>query len=234
MFTKTRRVIAFFMAITLLHVYSLAAFAAPEAKSPKPMGDLSAVGTVLLDGAEAVSGITFFSGSEVRTAEKSKATISLGQFGRAELLPQTSLRLSYADAGVSGSLGGGVVRLSKPAEPSMTVATSDGSVVADAGEAAVFSVRYADGNTTVQTQSGKVRLLLKDKSVVVGAGDEYSTGAGDPAAAGGWHGWSKKKKLGLLFGIGGAIALILIIIEANDNDGDEGNTTPTPNVSPSR
>jgi hypothetical protein len=235
MFTKTRRVVALFVAAAILHVYSLAALASTEAKSPKPLGDLSAVGTVLLDGAEAMSGVTFFSGSEVTTAEKSTALISLGRLGRAELLSKTSFRLGLDEAGVSGSLGGGVVRLSKPAESAMSIATGNGSVVADSGEAAVFSVRYEGGKTTVQTQAGKVRLLLKDKSVVVGAGEEYTTGADAPSPAGGWNSWSKKKKLGLIFGIGGAIALILIIIEANDNDGDEGSPTPTPTpvISPS-
>jgi hypothetical protein len=230
MFTKTRRVVALFMAAAILHVYSLAAFASTEAKAPKPMGDLSAVGTVLLDGTEAMTGVTFFSGSEVRTAENSKALISLGQLGRAELLPQTSFRLSLAEGGASGSLGEGGVHLSKPSESAITVATGNGSVVADAGAAAVFSVRYEDGNTTVQTQAGKVRLLLKDKSVVIDAGEEYTTGANAPGASGGWHGWSKKKKAGLLLGIGGAIALIFIILEATEK---EDEVTPIP-ISPNR
>ncbi|HYY94529.1 MAG TPA: hypothetical protein VE713_08425, partial [Pyrinomonadaceae bacterium] len=65
--------------------------AAPAAERPRPVGDLFTLGHVLLDGSDAASGTSFFSGSEIRTDEGARADLSLGASGRAELLPQSTL-----------------------------------------------------------------------------------------------------------------------------------------------
>jgi len=130
------------------------------AKLPRPVGDLFTFGRVLLDGAEAASGASFFSGSEIRTGEGARADLSLGASGRAEVLPQSAFALEFGEGFVTGALGAGGVRVSKPAGVAATFKTGDGSALASAGRPAVFTLRYEGGRTSVETQAGEVRLRL--------------------------------------------------------------------------
>lgn len=211
------RAIALFLAAAAWHLSPLAAAAAPEAKRLRPAGDLYASGRVLIDGTDAVSGTSFFSGSEVSTDEGSRAVLGLGPSGRAELLPRSSLVLDFGGDGVSGSLGAGVVRISKPEGIAATVATGDGSVVAEPGGLAVFTVRYDEGRTSVETQAGEVRLRLKGGEIKVAAGERYAEGQDAPSAS---NNLSGKKKAGIFLAIGGAVALIAAIIAGNNDEED--------------
>src|SRR2546421_475271 len=58
-----RRFIAVFLAAAVWQLSSLAAAAAPETKRLRPAGDLFTSGRVLIDGADAANGTSFFSGS---------------------------------------------------------------------------------------------------------------------------------------------------------------------------
>jgi ferric-dicitrate binding protein FerR (iron transport regulator) len=212
-----RRLIALFLAAAVWHLSSPAAAAAPEAKRLRPTGDLFTSGRVLIDGTDAVGGTSFFSGSEVSTEEGSRAVLGLGRSGRAELLPRSSLVLDFGDDGVSGSLGAGGVRISKPDGVSATVATGDGSVAAGPAGPAVFTVRYDEGRTSLETQAGEVRLRLKGREMTVAAGERYAEGQDAPSAANGLTG---KKKAGIFLAIGGVVALIAIILTGTHNDND--------------
>ena len=143
--------------------------------------------------------------------------LGLGQSGRAELLPRSSLVIDFGDDGVSGSLGAGGVRVSKPEGVAATVATGDGSVVAEPGAPAVFTVRYDEGRTSVETQAGEVRLRLKGGEIKVAAGERYAAGQDAPSAA---NNLSGKKKAGIFLAIGGAVALIAAIIAGNNDEED--------------
>ena len=149
MLISVRRCLALCLAAAVGHVSSLAA-AAPDAKGLRPTGDLFTSGRVLLDGSDAVSGTSLFSGGEVSTDEGSRAVLDLGPSGRAELLPRSSLVINFGEECVSGSLGAGGVRVSKPAGVAASFATGDGSAVAESGGPAVFTLRYEEGRTTVR------------------------------------------------------------------------------------
>jgi ferric-dicitrate binding protein FerR (iron transport regulator) len=190
-----------------------------------PAGELVIYGHVLLDGFEAVSGVTFFSGSEVQTGAGAGAFLGLGALGRAELRPQSALRVGLGDDEVSATLGGGGVRLSKPEGVAACVATGSGSVVADREGAAVFTVKYEAGRTSVETQSGMVRLRLGGKEIVVGAGGRYAEGQG----AGEDEVLTGKQKAGIIAAIGGGIALLIIILTTNgDEEPPPALITPAP------
>jgi hypothetical protein len=211
-----RRCIALCLAAAVWYVSSLAAASAPETKKLRPAGDLFTSGHVLLDGSDAVNGTTFFSGSEAGTDEGSRAVLDLGSLGRAELLPKSSLALDFGDGGVSGSLGAGGVRVSKPEGVAASFATGGGSVVAESGGPAVFTLRYDRGRTTVETQAGAVRLRLKGKDVTVAAGERYAEGQDAPSASNNLTG---KKKAGIFLALGGVVALLVIIFTGtHDNN----------------
>ena len=109
------------------------------------------------------------------------------------------------------------MRVSKPLGVAASVATGDGSVLAESEGPAVFTVRYEEGRTSVETQAGEVRLRLKGKEIEVAAGERYAEGQDAPSAA---NGLSGKKKAGIFLAIGGAIALVAVIITGTHNDND--------------
>lgn len=213
-----RRSLSLCLAALVFYAYSPRAIVAHNAAGSGHVGDLSTFGRVLLDGAEAASGVTFFSGSEVRTGEESRAVLGLGSYGRAEVLPQSTLQVGFGDEGVSAALGAGGVRLSKPEGVPAAVTFGGGSVLAEREGAAVFTVSRDAGRTTVETQSGKVRLKLNGKEVVVASGERYSEG--QDAQDAGNH-LSGKKKAGIILAVGGGIALLLIILAAVGDDDED-------------
>src|SRR2546423_2709324 len=107
--TWSRTPITLSLALAILCTYSMAVLAAPQGQTG-PTGDLSVVGEVSVNGTSAISGATVFSDSTITTAQNSSAVVSLGKLGRVELLPNSSLKLSFTDKGVSGMLEAGRVR----------------------------------------------------------------------------------------------------------------------------
>lgn len=228
--TNFRRLLALGLAAALLHAYTPAAFAAPDAARLKSAGDVSAVGRVLVDGAETLSGATFFSGSEVLTGESARAVLSLGAEGRAELLPQSSLRLGFGEGRVAGTLGAGGVRLSKPGGVSASVTTPDGIIVAGGEGPAVFTVRHEEGRTTVEAEAGRVTFSGGGKVLRVAAGERYTAGQTQPSAA---NGLTSRQKVAIALGVGGLIALLAIALTGDDEEPPEEEPCIIPIVSPS-
>ena len=92
----------------------------------------------------------------------------------------------------------------------------------------MFTVRYAEGRTGVETQAGRVTLDLRDWAVNVGEGQQYAVGQGAPAGSA--NSLTSREKAGLILGIGAAIALVLIILAATDDE--EIDVPSPPNPSP--
>src|SRR2546426_7650770 len=176
--TWSRKSIAFCVAVAILSVYSMVALAAPGQKAPS--GELSVSGQVTVNGQAAISGATVFSDSVVATGANSSATISLGKLGRVELLPNSSIKLSFGDANISGALDAGRVQISTLAGASAIVTTKDGAAVADAREAATFVVDVECGNTIVASQAGIVELRAGGNTKAVAAGTSEAAGQAAP------------------------------------------------------
>jgi hypothetical protein len=105
--TWSRTPISLALALAILCTYSMVGFAAPQQGQTGPTGDLSVVGEVSVNGTSAISGATVFSDSTVTTAQNSSAVVSLGKLGRVEVLPNSSLKLSFNETGVTGMLDSG-------------------------------------------------------------------------------------------------------------------------------
>lgn len=219
--TNFRRLVALGLAAAVWHAGSLAALAAPGPERLKPAGDVSAVGQVLVDGAETLSGSTFFSGSEVLTGESARAVLSLGAEGRAELMSQSSLRLGFGEGQVTGTLGAGGVRFSKPPGVSASFTTADGIIVAGAEDTAVFKVRRDEGRTTVEAETGRVTFDGGGKVFRLEAGERYTAGQGGPGAS---NGLTTRQKTVIALGVGGLIVLLAIALTGGEDEesfGDE-------------
>jgi len=97
--TWSRKPIAACVAVAILSVYSMVVLASPAAKAPS--GELKVSGTVTVNGESVISGGTLFSDSVITTAEKSMATVNLSKLGRVELSPNSSLRISFTEKGIT-------------------------------------------------------------------------------------------------------------------------------------
>jgi hypothetical protein len=218
--TWSRKSIAFAVAIAVLSVYSMVALAKPGQQ--KNSGELSVSGQVTINGQSAISGATVFSDSTVATAANSSAVVSLGKLGRVELLPNTSVKLSFNDGNVSASLDAGRIQVTTLTGVSAIVTTKDGAAVSDASQAASFMVDVECGDMRVNSQGGLVELRAAGKTVPVAAGTTETAGTPQPGtrctrlARPGMAGLSGGALAALVLAAGGAIAAAIYGISHND------------------
>ena len=220
--TWSRKSIALCVAVAVLSVYTMVAFATSGQKAAG--GELSASGQVTVNGQAAISGATVFSGAVLATAPNSSAVVSLGKLGRVELMPNTSTRLSFGDTNISASLDAGRLRVSTLAGVSAIVTTKDGAAIADPSDAASFMVDVECGNTIVASQGGKVSLRTSDKATPIAAGSQDTAGQAAPgtrctrltraATFGSLHGGALAA---LLLAAGGAVAAAIIATTHNND-----------------
>jgi len=234
--TWSRKAIAFCIAVAVLSVYSMVALATPGQKGPS--GELSVSGQVTVNGRAAISGATILSDSVVATGPNSSATITLGKLGRLELFPNTTAKVSFMEANISALLEAGRIQVSTLEGVSAIVTTKDGAAVADARQAAIFTVDIECGNRIVASQGGLVELRAGGKTKPVAVGTSES--AGDPQPGTRCTRLTRPDTFGhlsggalaaLLLAAGGAIAVALI---AATNNNDIVNTSTVVEVSPTK
>jgi hypothetical protein len=174
--TLIRKFVSVWVAAAILMVYSIVITAAPTVRT----GGLSVVGQVTVDGQKVTSGGTFFSDSTIVTGANSSAILSLGRLGRIELLPNSSLSLTLADNGITGTMYAGRSRVSTPAGVAVNIATKDGAVKVDGSQATSFNVDTENISTIVATESGSAELKSGDVVNEVSAGENGVAGVYPP------------------------------------------------------
>jgi hypothetical protein len=178
MLGKIRKTITLFTAVAILSVYSMVAFAA----SPDEMGEITVNGQVTVNGQNAVSNSTIKSGSTIVTGTSSSAIINLGQNGRVELLSDTTLTLKFNSNSIIGMLNAGKIRVTNKAGIATSFTTKNSTIVADAGQANVFSIDVGCEDTAkctqtfVETTTGLVTLRSGSTDKQVAAGTDASIG----------------------------------------------------------
>jgi len=216
--TLSRKTIALALAVAVWSVSSMVALAAQQG----PTGDLSVVGEVTVNGTSAISGATVFSDSTVTTAKGSSAVVSLGKLGRVEVLPESSLKLSFNETGITAMLDSGRVRLSTSSGTGASVTTKDATAVADNSQPNVFLVDVECGNTQVSTQSGRVELRAGNTVKQIAAGSQDTAGQATPGtrctrlAMPDMEGLSGGALAALLLAAGGAILAAILASREND------------------
>jgi len=236
--TWSRKSIAFCLAVAVLSVYSMVVLATPgQLGQTGASGELSVSGQVTVNGTNAISGATIFSDSTVQTAKGSSAVVSLGKLGRVELLPDTTMKISFNESGITTTLDSGRTRVSTPAGVSAVVNTKDGSVVADNTQANAFTVDTECGNTIVATQVGKVELRAGSAVKQIAAGSQDTAGQAAPGTrctrlrTEGMKGIGGGALAALLLAAGGAIAAA-ILAGGDNNDLEFGGSVVV--VSPTK
>ena len=200
-----RTAISLSLAVAMVCTYSMVALAAPQAGSS---GELSVVGEVTVNGTKAISGATVFSDSTVTTAKGSSAVVSLGKLGRVEVMPESSLKLTFSEGTVTGALDAGKVRFSTSTGVAASVVTKDGSAVADNSAPNVFVVDVECGNTVVATQAGRVELRAGSAVKQIAAGNQDTAGTAQPGSR--CSRLTRETSFGSLSG--GALALLLLAV----------------------
>jgi hypothetical protein len=118
--TKLRAAISLTLALAVMSVFTLSTFAAskrtapgknsfePAAKSLADalVGKLIGTGRFSIDGDVVPSGTTVFSGSVIATGQDGNATVDLGQLGRLELRPNTTVSLVLSSNSVQVVMSG--------------------------------------------------------------------------------------------------------------------------------
>jgi len=174
--TLTRKFVSVWVAVAILMVYSVVLTAKPMVLT----GSLSIVGDVTVDGQKVTSGGTFFSDSTIVTGTDSRVVLSLGKLGRVELLPNSSLSLTLADNGITGTMNSGRSRVSTPAGVAVNIATKDGAINIDGSEATSVDINTENVSTIIGTKSGLAVLKSGDLVNEVSAGENGVAGVYPP------------------------------------------------------
>jgi hypothetical protein len=211
-----RKSLASFLAVAVLSVYSMFVLATPGYAAPMA-GELSAFGAVTVNGQKAASGTTVFSDSMIVTDTDANAMVNLGKAGRVEVLPGSTIKLSFSENSLSGQLEAGQVRVSAPAGVAASVTTKDGVVTSASGRANVFTVDMTSGKLNAVATTGAVTANGK---VMSAKDDDNDDGLSGGALA------------ALVLAAGGAIAAIIIAGRSENNDLNFGGTVVV--VSPTK
>jgi ferric-dicitrate binding protein FerR (iron transport regulator) len=149
-----------------------------------PSGKLAVVGEVSVNGTSAISGATVFSDSTVTTAKGSSAVVSLGKLGRVEVMPESTIKLSFTDSSISvAMLEAGRVRVSSSSGVNATATTSDGTITASGVRKNEFTVDTKCGNTFVAVKKGTVELRAGNSVKQIAAGGQDTAGTARPGCS---------------------------------------------------
>jgi hypothetical protein len=151
-----------------------------NAASPQNSIKLQSVeGSVMVNGRPGVKGMDIASDSVITTAARSSAVVSLGKLGRVEVLPESSMKLSFNDTSVSlGMLDQGRVRVSSSSGVNAT--TRDGQVSAKGDKRTEFTVDTTCGNTFVSVAKNTVELRAGNSVKQIAAGGQDTAGTARP------------------------------------------------------
>ena len=141
-----------------------------------PTGKLTVVGKVSVDGQPAATGDILKSGSSATTAKGSSAVVCLGKLGRVEVLPSSTMKISYTDSSFAGTLDAGRANISATKGTSASISIKDGEVVADGSVATAFSLTTDHGSTCVKVTVGHVDLHTSRRVERITAGRRASIG----------------------------------------------------------
>lgn len=176
-FTPTPKLV---IGMMVLGLSAFVAFASPPQASQESGKFLQVVGSVQLNGTNALAGATVLSDSLITTGQNSSAVVSLGKLGRLDVLPQTIAELTFGNRGVSVELEAGRVTLSSSQNVLALVRTNDGIVLTTSDQRNEFTVDVSCGNTFVSVAKGSVELRAGGTVKQIAAGNQDSAGTAVP------------------------------------------------------
>ncbi|MBC7796152.1 MAG: hypothetical protein H7Z37_04675 [Pyrinomonadaceae bacterium] len=213
---KIRSITATFLTTAIFASSSMVALA-----SGQPMGALTVSGNsneVVINGESAETGRTVFSSNTIVTPADTTAIINLGKLGQVELAPNSSLSLNFSDAGITGTLNSGNVKVS-----SSTVAkieTKDAVVTSDENANNIFNVSLDGNKTNTTSELGSVSLNNGKTSTKVNSNSSSKRAA------------ISSSTIGIFVGVIAAAAVIIYTAVKDSDDNQTGGSAVV--VSPTR
>jgi len=176
---KLQRVLSVSLMITVSSLYCLVPGTYAQTGS-RASGELTVSGRVMINGTAAISGATIFSDTSIKTSANSGAIVDIARVGRLELGPESEMLIRFSNGTLGGNLAAGQVVASTPQGVNVSIATREGTAVADGREASVMTVDVTCGNTRVYSTRGEARVSSGSKLQSVAAGHEVTVGQASP------------------------------------------------------
>jgi hypothetical protein len=76
-------------------------------------------------------------------------------------------------------------------------------------------LKFEEGRTTVEAESGRVTFRNGARAVEVGAGGRYTSGQEQPGTS---HSLTGRQKAAIVFGVSGFVALLAVLLSGDDGD----------------
>lgn len=216
-----RAAVAIFVAISILSVGTLSK-AATAVESRTIAGSISVQGIVNVNGQRATEGQTLFMKSMIETAPGSESLITLRNKSRLNLSAEGALTIESSERHVLGSMHAGHALLNIPAGVVLDFSTADVSINKKSADEAVLVMVEATecAGTKLSVMNGQIEVHYNGRARVVKFGESLSTG---PAQSGPQQTQNSfdKKKLGIIFGVGGAVAILLAVALGNNDENQQ-------------
>lgn len=216
-----KRAFAIWIALATLNPWITVTFASARPEMEVATGRADITGVVTIDDAPAYSGQTIFSHTNIVSAYRSRSTISLVNNTRLTLDGESTLWLDFSRSSFSGSLQKGSLNGFVPSGISGDITTTDASITTDPAQTTWFSIQASPGNTVVAVTTGRVEIRSGNKSISIEAGESFSTAQPFPLSPSPQNA-SNKKRVWLVAGIGGAIAVLIWAITGHRDDKPPG------------
>ena len=206
-----RAALAVFVAISIISAGTLSQ-AASAVESRTVAGSISVQGTVNVNGQRATEGQTLFARSLIETASGSESLITLRNGSRLDLSANGALMIESSGRRVLGSMHTGRVLLNIPANVILDFSTADVSINKKSVDEAVLIMVEATecAGTNLSVMSGQIEVHDNGRARVLRFGESLSTSPPQSGPQPTQNSFDKKK-LGIILGVGGAVAILLAV-----------------------
>jgi len=219
-----RAVLAVFVTISIISVGTVSQ-AAASVESRTVAGSLSVQGIVNVNGQPATEGQTLFAKSMIETASGSESLITLRNGSRLTLSAKGALTIESSERRVLGSMHTGRVLLNIPAGVVLDFSTADLSLNKKSVDETILVMVEATecAGTKLSVMSGQLEVHHNGRLRIVKFGESLSTSPAQSGPQQTQNSFGKKKTLGIIFGVGGAVAILLAVALGHN---DENQQTP--------
>jgi ferric-dicitrate binding protein FerR (iron transport regulator) len=219
---RHRAALALFVAISIISLGTFAkATAAVESRTVA--GFISVQGIVNVNGQRATEGQTLFAKSIIETASSSESLITLRNGSRVNLSADGALTIESSERDLLASMHNGRALLNIPAGVILDFSTADVSLnKKSVAEAVLVMVEATEcAGTRLSVMSGQLEVHHNGRARVVKSGESLSTSAAQTGQQQQTQNSFDKKKLGIIFGIGGAVAILLAVALGNNDENQQ-------------
>jgi ferric-dicitrate binding protein FerR (iron transport regulator) len=158
----------------------------------------------------------------IETASGSESLITLRNGSRLDLSADGALMLESSGRRVLGSMHTGRVLLNIPANVILDFSTADVSINKKSVDEAILIMVEATecAGTKLSVMSGQIEVHDNGRARVVKFGESLSTSAPQSGQQPAQNSFDKKK-LGIILGVGGAVAILLAVALGNNDENQQ-------------